>query len=142
MLPSCTKVCIISEDTYFTTLLKEYLSSDPSLFVYTTTPDNIFPNKDVYIIFTNKYKDLFKLSKVKGLKILISESKKDVFLRRALDSEISIVYDTSVNLSELKKVGLHFYIYQRGSCDVDYDEIVKIVTRNNQFKRRYGKIQI
>lgn len=142
MKPACTKICIITEDHIFASLLKEYLSRDPSLFIYTTTPDNILPNKDVYLLFTNKYMDLFKIRAVNGLKILITDSKKDVFLRHSLDSNITMVYDDTVNLDELIKAGLHFYIYQRGSCDVDYDEIVKIVTRNKNFKRRYGKIQI
>lgn len=123
-------------------LLKSYLGKDGSFFIYTTKFNKIFKNKDIYIVFDPSYADLYKFDSISGVKILISNNKSDAFLRRALTCGFTVFYDYSVQMSELEKVGLHFYIYQRGSCEVDYDEIVKIVTQNKYFKRRYGKIQI
>ena len=142
MRPSCIKICIVSNDSYMSSLLKAYLGKDDSFFVYTTSYSKIFKNKDIYIVFDPSYENLYKFEHICGLKILISSNKSEVFLRRALDCGFTIFYDYAIPLSELDKVGLHFYIYQRGSCEVDYDEIVKIVTQNKYFKRRYGKIQI
>lgn len=142
MKPSCTKLCIVSNDAYMSSLLKHFLGGDDSLFVYTTNFDNLYPNKDVYIVLDPSYDELYKIQPLSGLKILISDTLSAVFLRRALECGFTIFYDSTVPISELEDVGLHFYIYQRGLCEVDYDEIVKIVTLNNYFKRRYGKIQI
>lgn len=142
MKPACIKVCIISNDSYMSSLLKNYLGRDDSLFIYTTNMANLYKNKDVYIVFNPSYDDLYKIQPLTGLKIMVSENKSDVYLRRALDCGFTVFYDHTVQLSELENIGLHFYIYQRGSCEVDYGEIVKIVTQNKNFKRRYGKIQI
>lgn len=123
-------------------LLKYFLCGDDSLFIYTTNFANLYQNKDVYIVLDPSYNELYKIKPLSGLKILISDNRSAVFLRRALECGFTIIYDYTVPISELEDVGLHFYIYQRGSCEVDYDEIVKIVTQNKYFKRRYGKIQI
>ena len=140
--PSCTKICIISNDFYLSSLLKQYLNTNTSYFVSTTNISNIFPNKDIYILFSSSYSDIYALKPHSGLKILISDHINEVFLRRALECGFTIFYDNSVNLKEFTQLGIHLCIYQRGSVDVDYDEIVKIVTQNKNFKRRYAKIQI
>lgn len=123
-------------------LLKEYLSKDDTLFIYTTNIQNVFPNKDIYIVITSDYEDLEVMKAYSGLKILISDVKAGIFIKKALECGFSVFYDFDVSLNELSRVGLHLYIYQIGSCDIDYDKIVKIVTQDKHFKRRYGKIQI
>lgn len=135
-------IIIISNNELLSYLLSSTLNDVNNLFVTYSTFNNIKLNKDIYVLITDNYTDLEKIEPISGLKVLITNNFTDLFLYKALMCGITIIYDMSVNISELKKLGLHFYIYRRGSCYDDVSDIIKVVTKNSNFKRKYGKIQI
>lgn len=135
-------IIIISNNELLSYLLSSTLNDVNNLFVTYSTFNNIKLNKDIYVLITDNYTDLEKIEHINGLKVLITNNFTDLFLYKALMCGITIIYDMSVNISELKKLGLHFYIYRRGSCYGDVSDIIKVVTKNSNFKRKYGKIQI
>lgn len=135
-------VDIVCDDFVLSSLLCDVLNDVNNLFVTHNTFSSVGPSKDVYVLITDKFNDLERIKHINGLKVLITNNFTDLFLYKALMCGVTIIYDMSVNISELKKLGLHFYIYRRGTCYDDVSDIIKVVTKNSNFKRKYGKIQI
>lgn len=142
MVPNCVKICIVCDDTFYSSLLKDFLCKEDSFFIYTSTFDKIPSDKDAYIIVTDKLCDMDKVSNINALKVLITGNTTKNMIIMALRCGISMFYDHTIDLNSLFDIGLHLYIYKIDTSFIDIPYIVKVVTNSKHTERRYGKIQI
>ena len=124
MKPACTKICIVSNDLFLASLMKDYMSKDESLFISTTNYNNIYKNKDIYVFLSPERENIIKLKDFSGLKVSVSSHYTPYLINKLLQVGITIFYDYSVDIKEYMNLGLHFYIYQRGPFDFDVTKIV------------------
>lgn len=121
MKPCIVSICIVDNNTYFGRLLYKCLLKRNDFFVYASTFDKIPSDKDIYIFLTDDYGDMEQVPKLSGYKVAITESSN---YKPFLDKGVKTIYDTTINISELYKLGLHLYIYQR---DLHRDEITSLL---------------
>lgn len=142
MIPNYVSICIVCDDKFYSSLLKDYLSIEESFFVYTSSFANIRKDKDIYIVITDKISDLDEFTNINALKVLISSNCTKNMIISALRAGVTVFYDHNLELNWLLDLGLHLYIYQRGTACIDIPNIVKVVTKSKYAEKRYGKIQI
>lgn len=127
MKPNIHSVCIVSDKTIYSSLLYKFLSEEECFFTYKCDFNNIPTDKDIYLIVTNNSYNLTKFYNIDGYKVLLTDNNSINCVKCALENGITTIYDSSIDMNELRLLGLHLYIYQKGLCNCDLGPILRML---------------